>query len=93
MAVEEEGATAAELRQSFAKHTISEIVYVPGLRPLGLNGAALAALGERPLVLGGNGEPFTESEDGVKLGESTFKRFFTLRDIDKYCSGQIRDRL
>ena len=93
IAVEEEGATAAGSRQSSIRHTTSEIVYIPGLRPFGLKGAALAAFGENPLVLEGNEEPFTESEAGVKLGESTFKRFFTLRVIDKYCSGQVRSRL
>ena len=55
--------------------------YSPEFSPLGLNGAALAALGDRPE--GFDCVPLTVRvaplrEAGVKLGESTFKRFFEL---------------
>ena len=45
----------------------------------GLNGAALAARGERPEDFGVEVPPFGAKEDeGVKLGESTLRRFFIL---------------
>jgi len=51
-------------------------------RPFGLKGAALAALGDSPTAL--VAEPLTDREvelrdAGVKLGESTFNLFLTLR--------------
>ena len=51
---------------------------LPGVRVLGLKGAALAAFGERPRVFGGVWLPFTASDEGVKLGEAMLKRFLTL---------------
>ena len=54
---------------------------IPGVRLLGLNGAALAALGERPGAFEGVLLPLTASDDGVKLGESTLKRFFRLNSV------------
>ena len=44
----------------------------------GLKGAALAALGERPGILVGPLLSLVGSAAGVKLGESTLKRFFML---------------
>ena len=54
---------------------------IPELKPFGLNGAALAAFGDKPVAL--VELPLTESEvelseAGVKLGESTFNRLFIL---------------
>ena len=46
--------------------------------PFGLKGAALAAFGEMPGVLLTELLAPLTVKDGVKLGESTFKRFFTL---------------
>ena len=45
---------------------------------LGMNGAALAALGEMPaaFLTGTAFVPFGDRKDGVKLGESTFNIFF-----------------
>ena len=61
---------------------------LPGLNPLGLNGAALAALGDNPALL--VAVPLTARdglfwEAGVKLGESTFNLFFILcrSDVSK----------
>lgn len=51
---------------------------LPGVRVLGLKGAALAALGERPRVFGVAWLPFTASDEGVKLGEAILKRFLML---------------
>ena len=51
------------------------------VRPLGLKGAAFAALGDNPRLF--TVDPFTarvETEAGVKLGESTFRRFLILYD-------------
>ena len=50
-----------------------------------MNGAALAAFGESPLDL--VAVPFTardEVEAGVKLGESTFRRFFRLKEAARH---------
>ena len=45
----------------------------------GLNGAALAARGERPEDFGVEVPPFgAKVDEGVKLGESTLRRFFIL---------------
>lgn len=45
---------------------------------LGMNGAALAALGEIPagFLTGTAFEPLGDRKEGVKLGESTFNIFF-----------------
>lgn len=43
--------------------------------PLGKNGAALAAFGEMVAVFFNPDDPFNGVEEGVKLGESTLKRF------------------
>ena len=51
---------------------------LPGVKLFGLNGAALAALGDRPGAFEVLGAPFGVRDDGVKLGESTLKRFFML---------------
>ncbi len=48
---------------------------LPGLKFLGLKGAALAAFGERPGIFDA---PLTVRDAGVKLGESTLNRFLTL---------------
>jgi len=48
------------------------------VRLFGLKGVALAALGDNPEVLAGAPLPATASKEGVKLGESTLNRFFTL---------------
>lgn len=58
---------------------------VPEPKPLGLNGAALAAFGDNPVAF--VELPLTEreveaSEAGVKLGESTFNLFFILKSAD-----------
>lgn len=50
----------------------------PGLRPFGLNGAALAAFGDIPALFKPALTPLLASVDGVKLGESTVRRFFRL---------------
>ena len=54
------------------------ILVLPGVRVLGLKGAALAAFGERPIVFAVALLPFTARDEGVKLGEATLKRFLTL---------------
>ena len=54
---------------------------IPGVKLFGLKGAALAALGERPGVFEGVLLPFADSDAGVKLGESTLKRFLMLKRI------------
>ena len=51
---------------------------LPGVRALGLKGAALAALGERPRDFAVAWLPFTASDEGVKLGEAMLKRFLML---------------
>ena len=51
------------------------------LKPLGRNGAALAALGDSPVDLIVDPLMPREAElieDGVKVGESTLSRFFML---------------
>lgn len=49
---------------------------------LGINGAALAALGEIPAdFLGVTFDPLGERKEGVKLGESTFNVFFCWLEI------------
>lgn len=53
-------------------------ITLPGVRVLGLKGAALAAFGDRPKVFAVAWLPFTASDDGVKLGEAMLKRFLTL---------------
>ena len=65
-------------RGSVYRH-VSSPGLIPEASPLGLKGAAFAALGERPSDFG---EPLTEreeSEEGVKLGESTLRRFLLLQ--------------
>ena len=45
---------------------------------MGLNTAALAAFGDMPALFKPEVEPLLASVEGVKLGESTFRRFFKL---------------
>lgn len=45
---------------------------------LGLKGAALAAFGDNPNAFDGWFGVLTARDDGVKLGESTLRRFFEL---------------
>lgn len=59
---------------------------LPDASPFGLNGAALAAFGESPFDLGGGVRPLLAKEEGVKLGESTFRCFFVLIKHDKHTS-------
>lgn len=63
----------------------SFILCTPGLLtiPLGLNGAAFANLGDMPVDVGAVEFPSTAREEGVKLGESTLRRFLTLRQQDE----------
>lgn len=78
-----DGAVAAASVSDFA--LVRPISDIPGETPLGLNGAALAALGDSPLDLVGGGlYPLTARDDGLKLGESTFNRFFELNISDKH---------
>lgn len=77
-----DGAVAAASVSDFA--LVRPISDIPGETPLGLNGAALAALGDSPLDLVGGLYPLTARDDGVKLGESTFNRFFKLNIFDKH---------
>lgn len=56
----------------------------PAVKFFGLKGAALAALGERPGSLGVPLLPLVGSVVGVKLGESTSKRFFMLRGCYRF---------
>lgn len=51
---------------------------LPGVVPLGLNGAAIAAFGDNPVDLSDAPWPFEVRAAGVKLGESTLNRCFTL---------------
>lgn len=51
---------------------------IPGVIPLGLNGAAIAAFGDNPVDFGDAIWPLEARAAGVKLGESTLNRFFTL---------------
>lgn len=51
---------------------------LPGVVPLGLNGAAIAAFGDNPVDLGDAPWPSEVRAAGVKLGESTLNRCFTL---------------
>ena len=48
--------------------------------PLGMNGAALAALGDMVAVFFPALDPLRGVPDGVKLGESTLNRFLLLLD-------------
>ena len=69
------------LEAVFAQHQclcMDPNMRLPGVRVLGLKGAALAAFGERPRVFGGVWLPFTASDEGVKLGEAMLKRFLML---------------
>ena len=50
----------------------------PGVSPFGLNGAAFAAFGDIPALLKPGPGPLLASVEGVKLGESTVRRFFKL---------------
>lgn len=54
-------------------------LYVPDARPLGLKGAAFAALGDKPEGLAGAWLPLVARDEGVKLGESILNRFLMLR--------------
>ena len=58
-------------------------VILPGVTLLGLKGAALAARGDKPGAFEAELLPLAASNDGVKLGESTFSRFFTLYSISQ----------
>lgn len=51
---------------------------LPGVVPLGLNGAAMAAFGERLVDFGDALRPLEVTDEGVKLGESTLNRCFAL---------------
>jgi hypothetical protein len=68
---------------------------IPALSPFGLKGAAFATLGESPV--GFMASPLTERlgllERGVKLGESTLRRFFALHDAVSSADGMARARL
>lgn len=57
---------------------------LPGVVPLGLNGAAIAAFGDNPLDFGDVIWPLEVRAAGVKLGESTLNRCFTLSEISGY---------
>lgn len=48
------------------------------MRFFGLNGAALAARGDRPVDLAETTLPLAARDAGVKLGESALKRFLRL---------------
>lgn len=60
------------------------------MRVLGLKGAALAALGERPRGFAVAWLPFTASDEGVKLGEAMLNRFLML--YQKLVSNHTRGR-
>jgi hypothetical protein len=49
--------------------------YIRAAVDLGINGAALAALGEIEVPFFAEPAPLAERRDGVKLGESTLRRF------------------
>ena len=48
------------------------------LLPLGINGAAPAALGDIAVSFFAIVAPFVAGDAGVKLGESTFRRFLAI---------------
>ena len=51
---------------------------LPEVGPLGLKGAAFAAFGEMAVVLMPGPVPLVASNEGVKLGDSTFNLLFRL---------------
>ena len=57
---------------------MNTIENLPGVDPLGLKGAALADFGDNPEGFGSGLLPFTASDDGTKLGESTLSCIFGL---------------
>lgn len=72
----DEGASLGATRLQYWNLRQRVKMNVPGLKFLGLKGAALAALGERP---GCFDAPLTVRDAGVKLGESTLNLFLTLK--------------
>ncbi len=68
----------AAFRFSYCFGTGKFLKAPPGVKFLGLKGAALAVLGERPGSFGVPLLPLVGNVAGVKLGESTLKRFFML---------------
>lgn len=57
-------------------------VLLPDAGAFGMNGAALAALGEMAVDFMLAAVPLVASNDGVKLGDSTFNRFFRLVEVE-----------
>lgn len=57
-------------------------VLLPDAGAFGMNGAAFAALGEMAVDFKLAAVPLVASNDGVKLGDSTFNRFFRLVEVE-----------